>query len=210
MIIDGVRYGPIEATLDKAKEKSADGKAPANLWISVSLTEGKNREVRNVLRSLDLHVNRLIRVSYGPFALDDLPVGGVEEIKQNELVAFLKELDEAPKGEAPAPVAGPALRKQWRIATPKPVAKKPPSLLAGEGDTRGARRGEGRGTSAPQKAPVPRYRPDPAPRPKAPAAPKRATATEPAARPAKPAIPKSQRTGWAKAKPKPGRGPRRG
>ena len=78
--IDGVRYGPIEATLDKAKEKSADGKAPANLWISVSLTEGKNREVRKVLEHLGVTVNRLIRLSYGPFQLGTLSEGEVAEI----------------------------------------------------------------------------------------------------------------------------------
>src|SRR5690606_22996039 len=47
--IDGVRYGPVEATLDKAKDKGEGEKASANLWISVSITEGKNREVRKVL-----------------------------------------------------------------------------------------------------------------------------------------------------------------
>ena len=62
--VDGIRYGPIEATLDKAKE--SEGNAPANLWISVSITEGKNREVRKVLEHLGLTVNRLIRLAYGP------------------------------------------------------------------------------------------------------------------------------------------------
>ena len=61
------------ATLDKAKEsKSEDGKAPANLWVSVSITEGKNREVRKVLESVGLTVNRLIRLAYGPFQLGQL------------------------------------------------------------------------------------------------------------------------------------------
>lgn len=78
--IEGVRYGPIEASLDKAKEKSADGKAPANLWITVSLTEGKNREVRKVLEHLGVTVNRLIRLSYGPFQLGTLAEGEVAEI----------------------------------------------------------------------------------------------------------------------------------
>lgn len=78
--IEGVRYGPIEATLDKAKEKSADGKAPANLWITVALTEGKNREVRKVLEHLGVTVNRLIRLSYGPFQLGTLAEGEVAEV----------------------------------------------------------------------------------------------------------------------------------
>ncbi|WP_083805651.1 pseudouridine synthase [Asticcacaulis excentricus] len=75
--VEGVQYGPIEAKLDKAQEK-ADGRA--NLWITVSLNEGKNREVRKVLDSLGLKVNRLIRLAYGPFQLGDIEPGEVEEI----------------------------------------------------------------------------------------------------------------------------------
>ena len=74
--IDGVRYGAIEARLDKAKE----GPQGANLWITVTLAEGKNREVRRVLEHLGVKVNRLIRLSYGPFALGTLEVGEIEEV----------------------------------------------------------------------------------------------------------------------------------
>jgi 23S rRNA pseudouridine2605 synthase len=74
--VAGVRYGPIEARLDKAKE----GPTGANLWITLSLSEGKNREVRRVLDALGLTVNRLIRLAYGPFALGDLATGAVEEV----------------------------------------------------------------------------------------------------------------------------------
>ena len=70
--IDGVRYGPIEATLERQQG--------SNVWLMFSIREGKNREVRNVLRHLDLHVNRLIRVSFGPFQLGELPSGHVEEV----------------------------------------------------------------------------------------------------------------------------------
>jgi len=76
LTVEGVRYGPIEATLDKAKE----GPTGANLWITVTLAEGKNREVRRVLEALGLTVNRLIRLAYGPFALGTLEVGAVEEV----------------------------------------------------------------------------------------------------------------------------------
>src|SRR3546814_6391630 len=55
-----------------------------NQWIEMTLTEGKNREVRRVLEHLDLKVSRLIRTRYGPFLLDDLPAGGVEEIRRSE------------------------------------------------------------------------------------------------------------------------------
>ena len=70
--VAGVRYGPIEAGLDVRKG--------ANAWLSVSLSEGKNREVRRVLAHLGLVVTRLIRVAYGPFQLGLLARGAVEEV----------------------------------------------------------------------------------------------------------------------------------
>jgi 23S rRNA pseudouridine2605 synthase len=74
--VEGVRYGPIEARLDKVKE----GPQGANVWLTVTLSEGKNREVRRVLESVGLKVNRLIRLSYGPLALGTLGVGEIEEV----------------------------------------------------------------------------------------------------------------------------------
>lgn len=70
--VDGVNYRGIEATLERSQG--------ANTWITLSLTEGKNREVRRVLEALGLKVNRLIRVSYGPFQLGTLEPGEVEEV----------------------------------------------------------------------------------------------------------------------------------
>jgi 23S rRNA pseudouridine2605 synthase len=75
--IDGVRYAPIEAKLERG--------AGSNAWIAMSLTEGKNREVRRVLDALGLKVNRLIRISYGPFQLGTLAPGAVEEIPRRVL-----------------------------------------------------------------------------------------------------------------------------
>lgn len=100
--IEGVRYGPIEATLDKAKE-AVGGKAPANLWITVALTEGKNREVRKVLEHLGATVNRLIRLSYGPFQLGTLAEGEVAEVGprviREQLAGFIHP-ESLPEGDA--------------------------------------------------------------------------------------------------------------
>ena len=75
--IEGVRYGAIEARLEREQG--------ANAWLSFAMREGKNREVKNVLGHLGLSVNRLIRVSFGPFQLGDLPEGAVEEVKTRVL-----------------------------------------------------------------------------------------------------------------------------
>ncbi|MFC7379851.1 pseudouridine synthase [Brevundimonas sp. GCM10030266] len=110
--VDGIRYGPIEATLDKAKEKAEGEKSSANLWISVSITEGKNREVRKVLESIGLTVNRLIRLAYGPFQLGTLPVGSVEEVGPRVIRELLSEHirpENLPTGNTvstPAPIPG--------------------------------------------------------------------------------------------------------
>jgi 23S rRNA pseudouridine2605 synthase len=75
--IEGVKYGPIEATLERDQG--------ANVWLVFAIREGKNREVRNVCAHLGLEVNRLIRVSYGPFQLGEVPEGQVEEIRARVL-----------------------------------------------------------------------------------------------------------------------------
>ena len=85
--IDGIRYGQIEANLERRTGR--------NQWIEMTLTEGKNREVRRVLEHLGLQVNRLIRTSYGPFHLGELASGAVEEVRQHDLVLFRKSLKDA-------------------------------------------------------------------------------------------------------------------
>jgi 23S rRNA pseudouridine2605 synthase len=75
--VDGVKYGPIDATLERDQG--------ANVWLVFAIREGKNREVRNVMAHLGLEVNRLIRVSYGPFQLGELAEGQVEEVKTRVL-----------------------------------------------------------------------------------------------------------------------------
>ena len=75
--ISGVRYGPIRAAVDSKKG--------ANVWLTLALAEGKNREVRRVLEHLGLTVNRLIRTAYGPFQLGHLAEGEVEEVPRKVL-----------------------------------------------------------------------------------------------------------------------------
>lgn len=72
--VEGIHYKSIEAKLDRTQG--------SNAWLSVTLIEGKNREIRRVMEALDLRVNRLIRVSYGPFVLGTIPEGKVEEVKE--------------------------------------------------------------------------------------------------------------------------------
>ncbi|MGP8027318.1 MAG: pseudouridine synthase [Acidocella sp.] len=72
MVVEGVKYGPIEAHIDSVQR--------SNTWLSMSLHEGKNREIRRVMEALQLPVTRLIRVAYGPFQLGTLPRGAIEEV----------------------------------------------------------------------------------------------------------------------------------
>ena len=75
--VDGIKYGRIDATLDRQQG--------SNAWLTLSFREGKNREVRKVMNHLGYSVNRLIRISFGPFNLKSLPAGELEEIKQRVL-----------------------------------------------------------------------------------------------------------------------------
>jgi 23S rRNA pseudouridine2605 synthase len=86
--IDGVHYAPIDAGLDAKKGDNA--------WLTVSLREGRNREIRRVMAHLGLDVTRLIRIAYGPFQLGTLPRGGIEEVPTRVL------REQLPKA-APAP-----------------------------------------------------------------------------------------------------------
>ena len=75
--IEGVHYGPVEAVLDRQQG--------SNAWLTITLREGKNREIRKVMEQLELTVNRLIRIAYGPFQLGKLPEGEVEEVPKRVL-----------------------------------------------------------------------------------------------------------------------------
>lgn len=82
--IDGVNYGPITATIEGELE-AAKGAEQRNVWLTITLREGKNREVRRVMSHLGLTVARLVRVSYGPFELGRLRPGEVEEVPERVL-----------------------------------------------------------------------------------------------------------------------------
>lgn len=88
--VEGVRYGRIDANMERRTGR--------NQWIELTITEGKNREIRRVLEHLGLEVSRLIRTAYGPFELLDLPRGAAVEIRQLDVEKFRKGL----KGAGPA------------------------------------------------------------------------------------------------------------
>ena len=82
--IDGVRYGKIDANLERRTGR--------NQWVEMTLTEGKNREVRKVLEHFGLQVSRLIRTRYGAFELGGMPLGAVDVVPRDELFKFRRHL----------------------------------------------------------------------------------------------------------------------
>ncbi|MEL7092862.1 MAG: pseudouridine synthase [Pseudomonadota bacterium] len=102
--VEGVRYQPMQITLDRQQG--------ANAWLTVGLREGKNREIRRAMESIGLVVNRLIRVSYGPFQLGELKQGAVEEVRRRIVRDQL--------GLAPDPAPKPTGKPQRRRRKPGP------------------------------------------------------------------------------------------
>lgn len=116
-VVDGVRYGPMVARLDP----SGEGPAGANCWLTVTLAEGKNREVRKVLESVGLNVNRLIRLAYGPLELGDLPRGAAVEVTETDVRALLDD----PAGAAMSDTASSAGKSGSGKKTYKPGWARP-------------------------------------------------------------------------------------
>jgi 23S rRNA pseudouridine2605 synthase len=145
IVLDGERFQPMSVVLDRIQG--------ANAWLTIGLREGKNREIRRALNALDLFVNRLIRVSYGPFRLGDLEPGGIEEIKPRVLRDQLG-LDPMAEEEAPK-----------KAAPPKPAGR---SVSHGPSREGGKPRAEGpaprRRNDALSDAPKPRSAPKPGPK----------------------------------------------
>lgn len=111
--IAGIEYDVIEAELERQQG--------ANAWVNFALTEGKNREIRRICEHLMLTVNRLIRVSYGPFELATLPLGRVEEVPAAEIA---KHIDPAFVSIPPRPEreARPRGRREDRNVAPPSAA----------------------------------------------------------------------------------------
>ena len=114
--VDGINYGPIEALLDREQT--------SNVWITFAIREGKNREVRNVLRHLGLQVARLIRVSFGPFQLAELSEGEVAEVPTRVL---RDQLGDKLAKAAGADFSGPIIDR-----TPKTKTAPPPPARDGK------------------------------------------------------------------------------
>ncbi len=138
LTVDGVRYGPIEATLDRAQG--------ANCWLTFAIREGKNREVRKVLETLGLKVNRLIRVSFGPFNLGELEEWGVKEIDSKALRA---ELGEKIVGEAGADFDAPLIDHAEKVAPRRADAGAVPTPRFRHPEERAKRASKGDGPGRP-------------------------------------------------------------
>ena len=115
--IDGVSYGPVEATLDRVQA--------SNVWLTVGLREGKNREIKRLLAHLGLSTNRLIRISYGPFQLGDLASGALREVRGKVLRDQLgRKLAAAAKVDFSAPIRAPPPELDGRRSTTPTVEPK--------------------------------------------------------------------------------------
>ena len=160
--IDGVDYLGVEAKLDREQG--------ANAWLTLGLREGKNREIKKILEHLGLAVNRLIRVSFGPFELGDLPEGEVMEVRTRVLrdqlgVKLAKEANvdfDAPETIAiePPPKGGSGERPRTRSGAPRD--NRGPKRAMPGGPDRGARGAENRSErdEAPRRAPQAPSTPD--------------------------------------------------
>ncbi|QAY95953.1 pseudouridylate synthase [Methylovirgula ligni] len=156
LTLDGIHYAGIEATLDREQG--------ANVWLTMSLREGKNREIKRVLEHLGLFVNRLIRLSYGPFQLGDLADGALEEVRGRVL---RDQLGEALLKESGADLDAPIDAEPVREEKRPPPRGVPAPAARGASAARGpAPRGKIRAHRPPVEAEPdkPRHRPLPGPR----------------------------------------------
>jgi 23S rRNA pseudouridine2605 synthase len=109
IMVDGIQYGSIEASIERQQG--------SNMWINMALTEGRNREVRRVLEAIGLTVNRLIRVSYGPFQLGKMFEGTVDEVPRRvlkeQLGEYLEPETRAAKAKRQDTIAKSDANRRW-------------------------------------------------------------------------------------------------
>ena len=187
--IDGEKFQPMIVVIDRIQG--------ANAWLTVGLREGKNREVRRAMAALNLTVNRLIRISYGPFRLGDMAPGDVTEVKGRVLRDQLGQRELPEDAVAPKPRGTPSSGKRAggpRIS--KPAAKPATKPERAPVDAPRAKSARSSATARPGPTPPkaayktgPRHAPHPAPALSA--APKEPTSPKPASK------------SWAKAAAKP-------
>ena len=123
--IDGTHYGAIDAEIEREQG--------ANLWLSFAMREGKNREVKNVMSHLGLAVNRLIRVSFGPFQLGQLEPGAVEEIRTRHL---REQLGEKVAAAAGSDFSSPIILRQEEEPVRQPAEVTRPARDGGKPESR--------------------------------------------------------------------------
>ena len=183
--IEGERFQPMQVTLDRIQG--------ANAWLTVGLREGRNREIRRTMNAVGLYVNRLIRVSYGPFRLNEMRPGEVEEVRPKVLREQLGALAGGDAATAPAPAPSAAARKPSR---PRDAAK-PAGKAAKPALPRNPAPGDG--VKALARAWKEAVTPDPAGKP---ARPPRSGAAMPVTKPAAKPAGRADAKGGAKAPPK--------
>jgi 23S rRNA pseudouridine2605 synthase len=129
VIVDGEKYQAMQVTIDRQQG--------ANAWLTVGLREGKNREIRRAMQDVGLTVNRLIRISYGPFQLGDLKQGEVDEIRRKVMRDQLG-LDAGAADEPAATPKGKTVKRGERPPRKEPISRKPSE----QGRTRNMARSE--------------------------------------------------------------------
>ncbi|PZQ49836.1 MAG: pseudouridine synthase [Rhodovulum sulfidophilum] len=146
--VDGERFQPMSVTIDRQQG--------ANVWLTIGLREGKNREIRRALDSVGLSVNRLIRLSYGPFQLGDLAPGAVEEVRpkilRDQLGVATEGSGRSVPGDWPGSAAGKPARPGAADAKGRPGRTGPAGAAKDRGPARSGRPPAG-GPSGGQKKP---------------------------------------------------------